>query len=724
MLRFEMRILFRKRGAFFLLLFLLAGKWFLLLQEAPVINTAMETDKQAYCSLMKEYQGMVTEEKESAILSLYEEKNQAQEKYTALVEKYVDKKISGDTYSREVLKLREYLDQADVIDILYEEYQYSEEYPKERFLLYNNGWRAWLATSRLDITLLLCAVFLVLLLYSADFSGVSLMLQASRSGSSLLTVTRYLCALILIFFFSVVSALEEFLFFLLRYGLPCPNAPLQSLVDFQNSPYQLTLLQTAAGQWILKLIGTVFLASCTALLVQVTRNVLWPALSSILLILIPYALWGRSSILYRYTYEGLLLAVGYFRGHCEWNIDDEKGVVITTGFAGVEPLHALILVVAVLLGTGFIVCGMIYFYQYNGKLLKRLRRKYCLTVFGSFVLLALGTGALLLSCEKREEKYTAEYSSMNRSYCDREFLYFPEEDLMQMVSLKEEESQSWLKDIFADSEKIIARYVDDQYLYYMTNDKTITGRVDVYAIDKQTFHQRHIYSQVSGMRSTLTDKSFLDCIERQTTDNTDGEALIEEAISDFWVDGNWLYLVDETKIVRVHLQSGVRETLVEGKRYGNSILYCKGVISYVNLKNEWINVSLRTGKTEKMTDAAVRYLYLLEGNYYYRDMSGTLWEYQREGKDREVGRKLSDTTNVSLWNGTIYYCNTKGRIMGCQTDTYKTTVLAKDRYYYSAVAYACGWIYGYCIGQEDFEYVRLLPVYQGKNPVQLAEKEQ
>ncbi len=281
MMKFELKKLLKSnRGALVIALFFLSELAVLILSDSPV-NPGAALYRGQYLAELRAVEGPWTPEKAELLEARARDANGAGEGF----------------------------------DVLYKQYLYVNEGRENRFFLDANGWAGLLAERLPDLPLAAAIILLCVPVYCAEASsGMEPLALTSREGRRLYGSKKLLLALTLAAGLSVSSDLIRLAFYALKYGLPHPDYPMQSVESLGTAEKSLPLWGAEALAAGLRLLGSAELALLTLLFSALCGQFALSAFLSTALVLLPLIGLDRSLQYSLPLPSSLMSAMGYIKG--------------------------------------------------------------------------------------------------------------------------------------------------------------------------------------------------------------------------------------------------------------------------------------------------------------------------------------------------------------------------------------------------------------------------
>lgn len=500
---FELKkIMWTQKGLFYILAVLLLGTFRLAASDIPQ-NSSMEQYHSEYEQYLKKVCGICTEdtemflEQEAAVIT------NANHNRQELAEQYYSGSITKEEYERESKKLNAVTANENGFEVIYQQYLYICENSANRYFLQTNGWSGLFSSQTLDFSLFLVVLFLVTAAFCSEYScQMDTLILTSKEG---LKSTR--CKLIIVIVSTlslcVLTALIRYTFFAMKYGLPCGNYPMQSIVIFGTGTKELSLLDAYLTITALRCFGYVFFAVLLLFLSTLVKKYVLSMLLGTGITLIPY-IGLPETVLYRLPIPlPFMLATDYLTGSV-MSTDTLTGKEIVA-FQEVSASELLsVLTISFLIGATAFICLVIK----NRNHWQRIHSKRYPAAILSFPVVLLLTGC-------SDEGSAFRRDNAGSSY---EVIFDPVE---QTYSLKNSISgitidlaRSPLLGAFSEETRIMSYYLKSSNLYYTVsetegyvnrvgNHNSNITKVSVIETDLETLQEKIIFEKITTRGRSL-----------------------------------------------------------------------------------------------------------------------------------------------------------------------------------------------------------------------------
>lgn len=313
--RFESKkMLIHQKGLLILLAFMAAAVAFWVITDSPAAPD-MELYRASYEKELPQVEGALTQEKRNWIENAFSESFRAKQQLPQLYQAYYAGSLSKEEFEAQKATLQESAARYQGLNVLYDQYMYVRGSESDRWLIYTNGWDALLSRDAPNLFFIAALVLLLIPLLCGEYGcGMDQLLLSTGCGSSVMGRQKCVLAILLAAGLSLAFDLLRLAFCALKYGLPCPNAPIQSLQTFENCIFDVSLGNALVIILYVRMAGAVFLASFILAAAALTRNYAPACLTVFSTLLLPW-LGLPDTLQYRLPIPlGWLRASGIFRG--------------------------------------------------------------------------------------------------------------------------------------------------------------------------------------------------------------------------------------------------------------------------------------------------------------------------------------------------------------------------------------------------------------------------
>lgn len=585
---------------------------------------------------------------------------------------YVDTHIVGnDDYQaffqeyKGMLSLEKITQIGETDEVLGRYVSYANANPAKHYIVNEVGWDAWIGNEKLDLILLVFVLFFSVYLVTNDYeTGVYAVKHTSSYRKEKLCLSQQVLFIVYSLLLMVLSFLCEWIFYGVRYGLSGYGFPVQSLWTFENSSFHFSIWQCCICIHIVKGIGILLVGVLSFLAGKYIKKLWLSFFVGIAIPMIPYMLFNREQVRYFIQPLGLILGNGYFRGGGETIMYD--GVLI----GGVPLKNTSRMFLLGVLGAVMLCFALLFiaiFWNSDTKKcvgIKKSKYGYLFTL-AEVVLVTAFCCVLVSASQKPASKMNGTYYQ-GQAYADEEKLYMLDEELrlVEYDSIQDK-SEFIIRDVF--SEKTCdGYYVDSNYIYYYV--KNNVGEVSVYRTDKTDFSSELIYQEVIGDREFLYSTKYLGLINVHNYDNSSDEEWMEENIHDFWVDGNYIFMISGNSITLTDYVTKDKISLVEEGYSGGEVAYHAGTLYYFDSENNVVAMNVITRRSDYLDIPKCRTLAVSGDRLYFITEDEKVGLYY-DGECQMVEGVESTPTSSIVSNDKYAFCISKENKVICIDST-------------------------------------------------------
>lgn len=312
---YELKKTWGKRRGILLLILALAAKIITVFYrtDTAYLDQPQEQNKGQFLQYMQVLEGALTPEKAAYLAAQEAYFLEAQSDFDRANAEYAAGRITKYDWVTAVAAHEAIGQQEAAFAAIRGQYAHVQDDPRCGFL-YTNGWSAWLARDTPDLILVLLLVLLTVPVICAE-GGMEPVLNAAPNGGMRLRCAKLLNVFVSAAAVTVLFFCAEFICISRRYGLPAADSALQSLPQFYNSEWELTLRQAALVTLLNRLLGALETAAICFAAALLTRQPIPSMLSGLLAVLLPGVIWNQQEA-YGYILPlpaGMLRAAGFLK---------------------------------------------------------------------------------------------------------------------------------------------------------------------------------------------------------------------------------------------------------------------------------------------------------------------------------------------------------------------------------------------------------------------------
>ncbi|MDE6731423.1 MAG: hypothetical protein K2J77_00915 [Oscillospiraceae bacterium] len=559
-----------------------------------------------------EFSGKLTPEKEKKILAEQERIVDAENAEAA-----IEKRLFNGEYSCEDEFVSEYnenhliTERKEAFDLIFEQYSYALEAPNDRYLTMGNY--NGLGTDVPDILMSALVILMTATLFlSEESSGVITFIRISANGKEKTLCGKLSAISLFIVCAQIFRALLEFVVMISRGGVHELFYPLRTLEYFENSPYDISILQGFITISVLRLLGYFFIAALVILLSVTIRKALFT-------IFIPSAACVLQQFAFNdsettatpayYLPTGLLRGVGYLRGDViEINSQGEEIKIFSQ-------IPLIFLIILIILSVVFIIVSVIAAYNYySGGSFKKLLSK-------APAIAAVLMGFTLSGCNYHTPENVS-YNLLERSFFAQndDYFYISSGGGIVQISKHDSSELELIHNVWDEELNLFNTplFINGDKLYYLNG-------AEVYGVSLEDYGTNKIYSEKYYDNSGFLGVSFASSPDL-------GKNL--GIISGFFTYGGDFYFVYGDRI----LKDGKR--LFDDEIFNGRVCFDGRRVYYINRLLELKSYDLVTGENIRLPGEFVRAVYCNGPRLLYSDKNGI---FALDTSDNS-SEKLSDQT--------------------------------------------------------------------------------
>ncbi len=696
MLKYELKKLFLKQFSF-LFIFIIIG--------AEIINFShgysehrfdSEADKSIYYSYMEILQGKFDEQKEHFILSEQEKILNAQIDLKNLQSRlYLGDFTDKSEYMSEFTNVQGRLSKKAAFETVYAQYQYVKGNPVNRYFIPLKN--AGICKDEQDY------IFLLFVIASAaqfflgeETSKMIILIRAYKNRKNRIFGAKIASIFLMITFTHILVPLTEYNFLIGTFGSVVINYPVQSFEYFGGCQYNVTILQAFIFICIIKLVGYLFIAALTVLIALLSKKTLFTvSFPTAVCILQQFAFVNSNKGYYLPT--GLLSVVGYLRGDAYETVVDYAQTQIVKVFSAVS-LSILFIQLFITVIT-LIVTACIGNSYYNGK--KVIKKYAAKAVVLPFILVFL-TGCN----DSSETDATVEsvyYNLQTSPVVSQNEQYFFHQSYnisgcgVTATNLTENKSFQVIRDPF-DSSYWIGPFCT------LENSLYVLRRIGFKDFSLYRIYLDDFEYEVIAKQEMAGHSAFLGLKEK------DG-IIIDKGVSDFFTNGKDAFFVtEEREVYKTDMDFRKIECVISDGIYNKNLVYNGKKIYYVNSLAELVDLDVKTGKRNIISDNFVTALELDKDKIIYSDKGGifdlnTVTDEKEQITDITVDALRADVDTIVYSLDEKLYLMKNGKTFMLYDEPFISFGLIKgeNKLIYSKYIYETGSIEDMYIDMKEYE---------------------
>lgn len=308
------KVLIKKKAIVLIILGLII-KVFVLSFNSTAAFTLKAEESPVYREYISTLAGELNESKEEFILNEYDSLKQAQVDSEKVFSEYSSGEINYAEFNSRINYYKSILEKQKEIEILYARYLKAVENPDSTYFILQNGWNSLLAKSSPDFIMLIVLVLMITPVFCMDTDAQMLgILSCCENGRKKLCISKILTGIILSITVSVLFFCEEIIYYSLKYGLHNSSFPIQSISQYEDSSYKLSLCQLSAITLGNIIVGCVMLSLIVMAVSVISKDTLSASFTGAAVILLSYFLFDGLDKYKLPLPMGFLISTGYLQG--------------------------------------------------------------------------------------------------------------------------------------------------------------------------------------------------------------------------------------------------------------------------------------------------------------------------------------------------------------------------------------------------------------------------
>lgn len=630
MIKFEFKKLFIKQYALVLIILLIVLKLFSSAELfKPDTSSLSPQQREIYLDYIDKYGGVLTDEKEAAILEKYALLTQAKQQMRDVLNKLNGGEYATtDEYFKAVSEVPQIISDSAAIEKLYFGYE-SVAKDRERRVLLAFDAPAMMGGQEYWLLIFICYISAISVYYERKINNLQ---KASKSGTKtyaakLIAIFTAITAVWLIFSVVEFSALTAVI------SKADLSASLASLESFKETPYpNMTILGGFFAVEAVKLIGYLFTAAVTLIIARLSGNLVLSIFSPVAVNVVWIYLFSNKTAAF-YQPFSLMRGAHYLTGTH----------YISEGEYGYFPEHSEIpgsvLAVLIVIAVAFIMlaCAMIISAGKN-----KLKKRKKLAAFAGITTLTMLLGGC--SAERSEN-----FGSAGQIAQSGEKYYAAGSNIAILDGDLNVTKDRILRDVFETNNYIGGIggiFADGNYLYYSAefNDSSQINRINL-----TDFSEENVY--FGDYSVYLGQTKYFDMITVWSNGSRN-----DVEVKDFFVSGGKLVMSTRSNAVySLDISTRKMTYLFEDVEVKN-LCTSNGMIYYTNLTGELICFDGSEKRT--VSDRIFNTICADESRVYGVGTSG-VFGYDSEFNETEYS-STSGSYRIRAYNGKIAFETREG----------------------------------------------------------------
>lgn len=543
-------------------------------------------------------------------------------------------------------------------DVLKHYISYANENPSKHYIVNTTGWDAWFGNEKIDMILFTFILFFSVYIATNDYeTGVFSIKLTSYNRKEKICLSQQLLLVLYSILLIILSFLCEWIFYAVKYGLSGYSFPIQSLWTFENSTFNISILQCCICVHVVKGIGILLVAEISFLLGTYIKKLWLSFFVGMAIPIIPYMIFNKEQIRYYIQPLGLILGNGYFRGDSEPIMYD--GVQIAEPVKKISFMYLLTVLGLTMLGYAIIF--IVLFWNRNKDIwIKKSQFGFLFAAAEIFLITVFS--CMLISYNKNSEWKLKEIYYQGKAYSDEEIIYtLDEEARLVEYNYSLDKKDFIIRDVFAEK-TCDGYYVDENYIYYyVKNDE---GEVSFYRIDKKNFDSERIYKELIGNRKYVRSTRYLGLLNVHNYENVSQIEWHEDNIQNFWVDGDYIFTISYNSIGMIDYITKDKISLVKKGYSGGAAAYRAGILYYIDSEHNVVMLDVVTRRGEYVDIPKCRSLAINDEKLCFITEDGEIGIYCA-GESKIIDGVESSPTSFIVCNNKYAFCASKENALIC-----------------------------------------------------------
>lgn len=616
-LKYELtKAFFKKRGFFLIIIFILLKCLFAYTQNDRFkINDVVEENKDSYFYYLNILNGKLNDSKELFIKNSDDEIADAKSVIDSIFFSLTKGEISGIEYSSKVYDTTKILDREEAFSAIYGQYLRIQENPENQYFIYENGWKMLLAQEKLDLFMLMLIIIIIVPIFCFDEeTHISQIIKTTKYGKSKLFMSKAISIVLIDFLIVLICCVSDYIVYNLKYGISDISFPLQSLYEFSNSKYDISLLQMLLINGLNKFFGILFFSAIIIFLSVYVKKSFITAFSSITIVMLPYFIFSNNALKYLIpTPLPFLQSTGYFKGVQNNQKDIDLSIELTKQNYFITIVLSIIIMLILLVLSYRKFCN-----------LKKIRfKKVCSGMLIIFITFCYS------GCGKQDITVNSDIifnSCVDRTYSMYADILVDDSQKKAIVhDLNSQTEYALIRDPFYkedDSFYISNIMVTKNKIYYMKSSGWSNHQI--IETDIANFKQKTVYEKIDVIENRSCFLGLREPLDIKKKSN--------DYISFFVIENN-LFIFNRSQLSVKNLNTNKTELIFEDTIQGLS--YYNNIIYYIDKDNHVIAFDLKTKTKKVLSKNLAECILVTKQKIFYINLSdqGRLYQINYDGSN-------------------------------------------------------------------------------------------
>lgn len=643
MIKFEFKKLLIKQYGLVLIIILVIAKIFSSSELfKPDYGSLTPQQREVYIGYINELGGVLTDEKESAIIEIYTRFLEAESELLEIEKKRNNGEFADmEEYFKALSEVPEIISDRAAIEKLYSGYKSVAEDKENRILLAFDAPAMRVGQEYLFL-IFICYISAASVYYERRINN----LQKTSVNGKKVCCAKLLALLLVIGLVWVIFALIEF--FALTAVVSGENlkASLASLERFKETPYSdMTVIGGFCAVQGVKLIGYLFTAAITLILIRFSGNLILSVFSPTALNIVWIYLFGSRTVAF-YQPFSLMRGSAYFTGTHYINTG-------TSSYPEYNEIPFSVLLVLIAVSAAVIIFAGMTVVDLGKNYLKRKKLKRSAAAIITMLAMLL-SGCSETSLNQAAHSFgSAEYIAQNDDefYVLRYVTNLEHRIISSKISMLSDnldvKRDNILRNIFETEVVIDGVFADGDYLYYSAvfEDGSHINRINLEDYSEETVY----FGDYAIFRGQT---KYFDMI----TVWSDGLDMADITVKDFFAEsGKIVILMASGKVYSFDIATGFMSYLFEDVVVSD---FCtmEGRIYYLNLNGELICFE---GEKKEAVSSRIFTGLCSDGKNIYGCGPGGVYCYDSEFNETQLS-STKGNGRIRAWNGNTAFETEKG----------------------------------------------------------------
>lgn len=689
---YELRKMLLKRKGLLIIIAALALK-IAMLDFSPktvYVNFKMEDNRQVFNSYMEVLSGELNDEKARYIATEETNFSNIDAENDKIQTAYINGRLDDLAFIEFVSEYNAVIEKKEAFSVVQGQYQAALGNEKCWFGYYND-WAFVYSQSSQDWLLILLVLLLTVPVITSEYSGgMAYLLDTAVNGKRRLRLSKYAAVMLVTAAVTMLFFTGEMIYANEKYGLSNGSYPIQTVPQFAQSEYDLTLSEGAVFILLNRLLGmcllavTVFFTGCR------TKKPMYAMFAGVSSVLLPALLLSKSRLFYELPLPvGLLSSAGFLRSRFEASYMSGEFITLT------KSSYYMTLILCC--GTFLLLSALsIFRIRLPGRKCAALLCVPCI---------------LLTGCENKPEITAEAVYNRHGAYeitDNSGYIFQNDDNRLYMTDKLTDERIEIVRDPFADDTKTVlynSMFADEKYFYRCEQIHSLS----LNRLSERT--EQIVRTDLDDLSETVIYRDKL--LEDRSSAYLGLGEYIPASVSDecsirsFIVINDDILLEKDDGIYHCKACSDRYNKIIDEKIIAGEWTYFNGLIYYIDEMYRLHCHTITSGNDEIISDKRVSGLYIAGNNIYVRSLSdgGALVRLSIDGEFLDVIAEKSSNCFVVFEND-IYYSddNNNGRLCWIDNTSSRINIISEGVCSFVYPINGCSFLYyrGYNVSTGKF----------------------